>query len=70
MILKAVEMERKKKNKTPQEIGFLCLYYCKELKEEHGVPVMELELPAWCSRGCRVIHVDGSGLEMARTTLR
>lgn len=29
--------------KSAQEIGFLCLYYCEKLKEELGVPVMELE---------------------------
>lgn len=66
-------MEREKKpkqtTKTPaQEIGFLCLHYCEKLKEELGVPVNGVGMT--CLGFCRVIHVDGSGLKMACTTLK
>lgn len=61
------ERNGKRGEKQAQEIGFLCLYYSEKLKEELGVPVMELEWPAW---GCGVIDVDGSGLKMPCTTSR
>lgn len=73
LILKVVEMERGEKKPTPtktpaQEIGFLCLYYCEKLKEQLGVPVNGVGIT--CLGFCRVIHVDGSGLKMACTTLK
>lgn len=57
-------MERGENKKAAQETGFLCLYYCEKLKEELGVPVNGVGMT--CLGFCRVIHVDGSGLKMAR----